>query len=114
MEWYDYGKIPDAEKEERGPLDNELDTPLSYHGFEQAFTTGKYILSELVKLGLEEAVVTFLSSPYTRCLQSTAGVHKGLATGSKTLKMNQKVTIHEELSEVSMYPHVHDEDPHPQ
>ena len=34
----------ESEREERGPLENELDTMLSYKGNEQAFKTGQYIV----------------------------------------------------------------------
>ena len=113
MERYDCSSVPDSEKEERGEQDHELDTYLSCRGFEQAYKTGEYIHSELVKLGIEDAKVTFLSSPYTRCLQTAAGVHKGLTANAKSMKVGGTVTIREQLSEVSMYPNVHDEDPHP-
>ena len=40
MERYDDNQVPDEEREERGPQDHELDTPLSFRGFEQAYKTG--------------------------------------------------------------------------
>ena len=41
-------------------------------------------------------------------------MHRGMTSKAKDTKISNTITIHEQLSEVSMYPNVHDEDPHPQ
>ena len=50
---------------------------------------------------MNDCKVTPFSSPYTRCLQTTAGIVKGLKAG-QNLAVGP-ITIQEELSEVSQY-----------
>ncbi len=68
--------------------DYGVDTPLSLEGMEQSVKTGEYLKSF--------PNIRVFSSPFTRCIQTAAGICKGSGA-------NPEITILEELSEVHRF-----------
>jgi broad specificity phosphatase PhoE len=83
------------------PYPNEHDTPLSYLGFQQALLTGQYIRDALLSK-LEKPHVHLYSSPFTRCLQTSAGVLNGIKDhiSKNSAVFKNGIEVREQLSEV--------------
>ncbi len=88
----DDAKNRDSEEFKKRPFAYQLDSPLSYLGMEQATLTGEFIAK---RLGITETTKTKVySSPYTRCIQTAAG----LIIGAKIA--DSQIYIDEQLSEM--------------